>query len=441
VPDAGLSCSKASFFGAGSDRRIDADTPDRFAFCRGDLAYAILGDQYYFPGKFHWENQASLSGVHAVALPRYAFSRSVTFVSGRSLFTAPDYDLLRFCTPCGCDRGPLAPNSSAASGPPGSLIIRSFETKAYPPDYVRAGVSVSMVFEARFEACHQQAGLNRRRKTAALFRSKALPRMPRPSNQTRAAQGSRGILIGNHGHAVAAAASAVGSKAVIVLPNTAPKIKVENCRWWNAEVVFYDPQREDRAEAGRALVEERGMTLVPPFDDYEIMAGQGTCGVEICEQLNDIGVVPDFVLMNCSGGGLSSGVAEAMKSVFPAIQRYVVEPAAYNKMARALASGVPEKNAPAQKSILEGILGPVVGERTLKVLCRYEVKAKTISEDDALHAMAIGFRDLKLVIEAGGAAGLAAVLTNRAEFKDQNVVVIASGGNVGQEVFARALKG
>jgi len=123
----------------------------------------------------------------------------------------------------------------------------------------------------------------------------------------------RGVVAyssGNHGHAVAAAASAVGSKAVIVLPSTAPKVKVENCRWWNAEVVFYDPQREDRAELGRALIEERGMTLVPPFDDYEIMAGQVTCGVGICEQLNDIGVVPDSVLMNCSGGGLSSGVAQ-----------------------------------------------------------------------------------------------------------------------------------
>jgi threonine dehydratase len=253
----------------------------------------------------------------------------------------------------------------------------------------------------------------------------------------------RGVVAyssGNHGHAVAAAASAVGSTAVIVLPSTAPKIKVENCRWWNAEVVFYDPQREDRAEVGRTLIEERGMTLVPPFDDYEIMAGQGTCGVEICEQLNDMSVVPDAVLMNCSGGGLSSGVAEAMKAVFPAIQLCVVEPMGYNKMARALASGVPEKNPPAPKSILEGILGPVVGERTLKVLRRYDVKAKTISEDDALQAMAIGFRDLKLVIEAGGAAGLAAVLTNRAEFKDQNVVVIASGGNVDQEIFALALK-
>ena len=106
---------------------------------------------------------------------------------------------------------------------------------------------------------------------------------------------------------------------------------------------------------GRALIEERGVTLVPPFDDYEIMAGRGTCGVEICEQLNDMGVVPDAVLINCSGRGLSSGVAEAMKAVFPAIRLYVVEPMGYNKMA---VSGVPEKNPPAPKSILEGIPAP-----------------------------------------------------------------------------------
>jgi threonine dehydratase len=253
----------------------------------------------------------------------------------------------------------------------------------------------------------------------------------------------KGVLAyssGNHGHAVAAAASAVGARAVIVLPNTVAKIKVENCRWWNAEVVFYDPQTEDRAEVGRALLEERGMTLVSPFDDYDIIAGQGTCGLEICEQIKDMGTAPDAVLINCSGGGLSSGVAEAVKSFFPETQLYVVEPLGYNKMARALVSGVPEKNPPFSKSVLDGILGPVVGQRTLEILRRYDVKAKTISEDDALHAMAVGFRDLKLVIEAGGAASLAAVLKNRAEFEGKNVVVIASGGNVDQEVFALALR-
>src|SRR5262249_52476510 len=136
-------------------------------------------------------------------------------------------------------------------------------------------------------------------------------------------QGVLAYSSGNHGHAIAAAASAVGAPAVIVLPNTAAKIKVENCRWWNAEVAFYDPQTEDRAEVGRALIEERGLTLVPPFDDYDIIAGQGTCGIEICEQIKDVGAVPDAVLINCSGGGLSSGVAEAVKSVFPKVQLYV----------------------------------------------------------------------------------------------------------------------
>jgi len=131
---------------------------------------------------------------------------------------------------------------------------------------------------------------------------------------------------------------------------------------------------------------------------------------------------------------------EAVKSFFPEVQLYVVEPLGYNKMARALVSGVPEKNPPFSKSVLDGILGPVVGQRTLEILRRYDVKAKTISEDDALHAMAVSFRDLKLVIEAGGAASLAAVLKNRAEFEGKNVVVIASGGNVDQDVFALALR-
>ena len=178
------------------------------------------------------------------------------------------------------------------------------------------------------------------------------------------------------------------------------------------------------------------MTLVPPFDDYEIMAGRGTCGVEICEQLNDMGVVPDAVLINCSGGGLSSGVAEAMKAVFPAIRLYVVEPMGYNKMA---VSACQRRTRQHQSRYWRESWRPRRGW-TLKVLRRYDVRAKTISEDDALHVMAIGFRDLKLVIEAGGAAGLAAVLTNRAEYEGQNVVVIASGGNVDQEIFALALK-
>lgn len=245
---------------------------------------------------------------------------------------------------------------------------------------------------------------------------------------------------GNHGHAVAAAASAVDAPAVIVLPNTVAKIKLENCRWWDAEIVLYDPQTQDRAEVGRALIEERGLTLLPPFDDYDIIAGQGTCGLEICEQIAEMGATPDALLINCSGGGLSAGVAEAVKSTFPNVQLYVVEPEGFTKMAKSLVSGVPEKNPPLPKSVLDGIMGPVVGDRTLEVLRRYDVQGLTITEDDALKAVALGFRDLKLVVEAAGMAGLAAVLKNRRQFEGKNVVVIASGGNVDPDVFQLALK-
>ena len=122
---------------------------------------------------------------------------------------------------------------------------------------------------------------------------------------------------GNHGEGVAAAARAVGCPAVIVMPNTAPRIKVDNCRWWGAEVVAYDPQTEDRVEVAQRAARSRGMAVVPPFDDHAVMAGQGTCGLEIAEQLNALQVVPDAVVINCSGGGLASGVAEASGTPSP----------------------------------------------------------------------------------------------------------------------------
>lgn len=255
---------------------------------------------------------------------------------------------------------------------------------------------------------------------------------------------SRGVVAfsaGNHGHAVAAAAHAVGCPAVIVLPNNAAKVKVENCRWWGAEIVIYDPEKEDRVEVSRALVESRGMTLISPFDDFDIMAGQGTCGLEMCEQLDELGVRPDAVLVNCSGGGLSAGVTEAVKHAFPQAEVFVVEPVGYEKMARSLVSGVPEKNASVPKTLLDGISGPVAGARPLAVLRRHGVKALSVTDEAALEAMAASFRFLKLVVEPGGAAALAAVLLGQAPLAGKNVAVVASGGNVDADVFVRAIAG
>lgn len=244
---------------------------------------------------------------------------------------------------------------------------------------------------------------------------------------------------GNHGHAVAAAAHAAGIPAVIVLPQNAAKIKVQSCQWWGAETLFYDPHTQDRTEVARAVSEPRGMTVVLPFDDVDIMAGQGTVGQEICEQLGESQVCPDAVLVNCSGGGLSAGVTEAVKHSFPKAAVYVVEPKGYEKMARSLASGVPERLACVPQTLLDGIAGPAAGALPLEVLRRHGVRGLSVTDDEALKAMNAAFRYLKLVLEPGGAAALAAVLAAKTELKGKKVVVVASGGNVDPEVFTRAL--
>lgn len=247
---------------------------------------------------------------------------------------------------------------------------------------------------------------------------------------------------GNHGQAIAATAKMVGCPAVIVMPRTAPQLKVDNCRWWGADVVLYDPEKEDRTAIARQLAEQRGMTIVPPFDDYEIMAGQGTCGLEIVDQLNELRVVPDAIVFNCSGGGLAAGASVAIKEAFRAAEIYIAEILGFEKMARSIATGVPQSNPSVPKTILDGIAGPIAGERPLEVLKRYGggVLGVGVSDDEALAGMATAFRLLKLVVEPAGAAGLGAVLAHKGDFVGKNVVVVASGGNVDPAMFGRALR-
>jgi threonine dehydratase len=244
---------------------------------------------------------------------------------------------------------------------------------------------------------------------------------------------------GNHGQAVAAAARAVDCDAVIVMPKTAPRIKVDNCRWWGAEVVLYDPHTEDRAEISRRIAEPRGMTIVPPFDDPDVMAGQGTCGLEIVEQLNEQGIRPSVVVIPCSGGGLASGAAEALRSAFSDVEIVIAEPLGYEKFARSLASGVPQSNGEVPKTVLDGIAGPTAGARPLAALLRHGPTGVGVSDDEALAAIAAAFKILKIVLEPAGAAALAAVLSGKVSVAGKNVVAIGSGGNVDPALFAKAL--
>jgi threonine dehydratase len=241
---------------------------------------------------------------------------------------------------------------------------------------------------------------------------------------------------GNHACAVAAAASC---PAVIVVPNNAPRIKVENCRWWGAEVIFYDPATEDRAGITQAIAGQRGMTMISPFDDHEIMAGAGTTGLEMAEQLIAAGQKPDAVVVNCSGGGLASGVIEAMGHFFAEIEKYIVEPQGYDKMAQSLATGEVRYNPAVRHTIMDGISGPVAGKLPLSVLRRHGVEGLTVDDDEALAAVSTAYHTLKTVIEPGGAASLAAVLSKKSIFAGKTVAVVASGGNVDPAVYIRAL--
>jgi threonine dehydratase len=244
---------------------------------------------------------------------------------------------------------------------------------------------------------------------------------------------------GNHGQAVAAGARMVGAPAVIVMPKDAPAIKIESCRWWGAEVIFFDRTTDDREAMGRKIEGERGMTLVPPFDDPDVMSGQGTMGLEIVDELREAGIEPDALLVNCSGGGLASGVTTAVKDALPDTQCYTVEPAGFDKMARSLIAGTPQKNERLTGSIMDALMAQAPGRLTLATLRENAVKGLSATDDEALEAMAAAFRTLKLVVEPGGAAALGALLAGKVDLAGKTVVVVCSGGNVDPAMFARAL--
>jgi threonine dehydratase len=244
---------------------------------------------------------------------------------------------------------------------------------------------------------------------------------------------------GNHAQGVAAAAQLLGMPAVIVMPADAPAIKVANTRGYGAEVVLYDRYRENREEIGRRIAAERGATLVPPFDDYRVMAGQGTAGLEIAAQAKAMGVRLDVVVIPCSGGGLAAGCAVALAADSPGTQVYAAEPIGFDDLRRSLAEGKRVANAPGAQSICDALLVAMPGELTFPVNRRLLKGSLAVSDDEVLAAMATAFAELKLVIEPGGAAALAAALSGKLDVSGRSVAVIASGGNVDPATFARAL--
>ena len=253
---------------------------------------------------------------------------------------------------------------------------------------------------------------------------------------------TRGVVAfssGNHAQGVAAAAGLMGTPAVIVMPADAPAAKIEGTRRLGGEVVLYDRWTESREAIAARIGAERGAVVVPAFEDFHVIAGQGTAGLEAARQLEALGETADLLLAPASGGGLIAGIGLALGALSPATEIYAAEPEGYDDHALSLKAGriVPIK--PKAASLLDALMAPAPGEMTFALNSRRLSGALAVSDAEALAAMDFAFRHLKLVLEPGGAAALAAVLAGKARTQGRTTLVVASGGNVDAAVFGRAI--
>ncbi len=245
---------------------------------------------------------------------------------------------------------------------------------------------------------------------------------------------------GNHAQGVAAAAQIRGLAALIVMPADTPLIKQQNTKSYGAEVVTYDRATESREAIAARFVSERGAVLVPPFDDPHIIAGQGTAGLELADEAETRGVRLDDVLVCCSGGGLTAGIALAMAARSPAAKVHTVEPAGFDDYARSLNSGRIERNAKTSGSICDALMSVSPGEMTFAINKPLLGDGLVVTDAEAAEAVRYAFEVLKLVLEPGGAVALAAVLAGKIATQGRAIGVIASGGNCDAESFARILR-
>ena len=245
---------------------------------------------------------------------------------------------------------------------------------------------------------------------------------------------------GNHAQGVAFAAKLLGVPATIVMPADAPSIKQRNTRAYGADLRLIDRYRDSREAIGAEIAQITGAALINPYNDPDIIAGQGTVGLEMAEQADAAGASLDAVLICCGGGGLTSGSALALREKSADLPIYAVEPEAYDDTKQSLEAGERRSIVPGTPTLCDALLAPTPGELTFAVNQRLNVKGLTISDEEALQAMAVAFETLKLVLEPGGAASLAAALAGRIEVEGRTIAVVGSGGNVDPSVFMKALE-
>jgi len=242
---------------------------------------------------------------------------------------------------------------------------------------------------------------------------------------------------GNHAQGVAAAARLLGMPCVIVMPRDAPRAKRERTAALGAELVLYDRARDDREAIAADIAARRGAVLVPPYDDALIIAGQGTVGLEIADDLRALGLVPEVVVVTASGGGLTAGIALALSARVPAVKLYTAEPQGFDDHARSFRSGQREQNAELSGTICDALMARMPGKLTFAINRSLVGAGVVASDDEVAAAVAFAFRELKLVVEPGGAVALAALMTAKVDVTGKVAVAVLSGGNVDPELFSR----
>lgn len=258
-------------------------------------------------------------------------------------------------------------------------------------------------------------------------------------SEAERAAGAVAFSSGNHAQAVAWAGRQLGMSTTIVMPADAPRIKIENTRALGAEVRLYDRENDDREEIAREIVGDTGAVIVPPYDHPDIIAGQGTVGLEVAEQCAAIGIVPDAAIVPCSGGGLVAGCAIALKNAYPEMNIFAAEPDGFDDTAKSLAAGKRIMNRPVTGSICDALLVPTPGELTFEINKMLLAGGLTVSDREVRSAIYAAFSDTRMVVEPGGAAGLAAMMKEKDQLAGQTICVVLSGGNADPELFAEIL--
>ena len=245
---------------------------------------------------------------------------------------------------------------------------------------------------------------------------------------------------GNHAQAVAYASKINGISAKIIMPESAPKIKIENTKKYGAEVILYNILNESREEIGNKIARDEDRILIKPYDDLDIIAGQGTSGKEVAEELLKLNILPDMYLCCCGGGGLIAGTSTYLKYSFPNIKCYSVEPDNFDDTKMSLEENSIKPVTKKLTSICDALLARQPGDITFAINRKTLIKGLSVSDKEVKNTIIQLAENLKLVVEPGGAVAATALLNNKIETNNKTIVVMISGGNIDNKLFSKIVR-